>query len=104
MAIKKVNTATLIRGKVYTLRHPDNTPQNPVDSLRFERGVPKSIEDNRILALLEGMVEEIEDGEGEVFEKPVFRIDRNVDAPEDGVRKPTKLSATRTVKKRVVRK
>lgn len=102
MAIRKVNTATLIRGKVYSLRHPDNTPQNPRDSLRFERGVPVIIEESHILTMLENLSEEVGDGEGEYYDKPVFRIDRGVDAPEDSSRpKVTRLSPTRVVKKKL---
>lgn len=100
MAIKKVSTATLIRGQTYTLRHPDNKPSSPKDSLRFLRGQPAVIEDTRILAMLENLTEEVRDGEGEVYEKPVFRIDRNVDAP-DPEKGPTRLSPTRTVKKKL---
>ncbi len=96
-ATRKVNTATLIRGQTYTLRHPDNKPQSPKESLRFQRGKPVPIEDSRILSLLEDLTEEVRDGEGEVYEKPVFRIDRNVDEP-DQAKGPTRLSATRTVK------
>lgn len=103
MAIRKVNTATLIRGQVYTMRHPDHTPQNPKDALRFERNIPKVIDEAHILAMLEDMTEEIPDGEGEVYEKPVFRIDRNVDAPADARSNVTKLSSTRVVKKRARR-
>lgn len=101
MAIKKANTATLIRGATYTLRHPDHKPQAPKDSLRFERGVPVVIEDPRILNILQNMMEEIEDGEGEVYEKPVFRVDRGVDAPDETNKGPKRLSATRVVKRRL---
>jgi hypothetical protein len=102
MAIKKANTATLIRGQTYTLRHPDHKPQSPKDALRFERGIPVVIEDLRILGILQDMMEEVEDGEGEVYEKPVFRVDRNVDAPE-AVGGPKRLSATRVVKRRIAK-
>jgi hypothetical protein len=102
MAIKKTNTATLIRGQTYTLRHPDHKPQAPKEALRFERGIPVVVEDLRILGILQNMVEEIEDGEGEVYEKPVFRVDRGVDAPDE-TRGPRRLSATRTVKRRIVK-
>lgn len=100
MAIKKVNTATLVRGQTYTLRHPDNKPQNPKDSLRFVRGVPVVIEEPHILARLEALTEEIRDGEGEVYEKPVFRINRGVDAPDDDTQRPTRLSVDRVIKKK----
>ena len=105
MALRKVNTATLIRGKVYSFRHPDSSPQKPLDSLRFERGVPKIIEDSRILNLLEDLTEEIGDGEGELYDKPVFRVDRGVDAPDgEPVSKVSKLSSTRVVKKKPIRR
>lgn len=100
MATKRVNTATLIRGQLYTLRHPDHTPQNPKDSLRFEYGKPEPIDESRILIMLENMHEETRDGEGEIFEKPIFRIDRNVHAPDNSNhKKPTRLAANRKVKK-----
>lgn len=101
MAIKKVSTATLIRGQTYTLRHPDNKPQSPKDSLRFQRNKPVVIEDARTLSLLENLTEEVRDGEGEVYEKPVFRIDRNVDAPDEDNTRTTRLSSTRAVKKKL---
>lgn len=105
MATKRVNTATLIRGQLYTLRHPDSTPQNPIDSLRFERGKPIPISEPKILTMLENMVEETEDGEGEVYEKPLFRIDRNVAMEDAGnIKKPTRLSADRSVKKNTRRR
>lgn len=100
MPLRKVTTVTLIRGQTYTFRHPDNKPTSPKDSLRFTRGEPVVIEDARIVSILEAMTEEVRDGEGEVYEKPVFRINRNVDAPDEKAG-PTRLSADRTVKKRV---
>ena len=97
MAIKKVNTATLIRGEVYTLRHPDNKPQNPRDSLQFTRGVPVVIEEAHVLAILTKLKEPVTDGDGDMVEKAVFRIDRNVDAPagenDSGIRVTTTRKA-----------
>lgn len=103
MAMKKVNTATLIRGGVYTLRHPDNKPQSPKDSLKFTRNKAEIIEDVKILNMLEKLKEEVRDGEGEVYEKPVFRINRNVDAPDgddDGTPARHRLSSERVVKRK----
>jgi hypothetical protein len=109
MPSKKVNTATLIRGSLYTLRHPNSTPQDPKDALRFEYGKPVVIDDADILRKLENMYDEIQDGDGEVYEKPRFRVDRGVPMPTDedesgggfGTRaKPKRLSATRKVKRR----
>lgn len=99
---RKVNTATLIRGQVYTLRHPDYTPQNGLESLRFERGKAKVIEDPKILKILEDLEEETSDGDGEVFVKPVFRINRNVEeaGEDENAPRKTRLSADRVVKKR----
>lgn len=99
---KLVTTATLIRGRVYTLRHPDGTPQNPKESLRFEKGVPVVIDEPKIAAYLEKLHDEVADGDGESWEKPVFRINRNVPDPreastEDEMR-PRRVSATRNVK------
>lgn len=109
MPTKKVNTATLIRGSLYTLRHPKSTPQEPKDALRFEYGKPVVIDDTDILRKLENMYDEITDGDGEVYEKPRFRVDRGVPMPTDddeqpsyGTRaRPKRLSATRKVKRRL---
>ena len=84
----KVDTATLIRGRTYTLR-----------SIKFERGVPKVITDKAFLEILEDEVDEVPDGEGEVYEKPRFRIDRSVANPEAGGPTVKRLSATREVRK-----
>lgn len=99
-ATKRVNTATLIRGETYVIRHPDNTPSNPRESITFRYGVPVVITENHVLDMLEGLYDEIPDGDGEVYEKPRFRIDRGVAPPETEERKPVRLSPTRTVKKR----
>lgn len=97
----RVDTATLIRGEVYVLRHPDSTPQKPLDSLRFKRDVPVVIEDRKMLAAIAELYDELEDGEGEVYEKPMFRIDRNVTRPDDPDETHRhRLSADRVVKKR----
>lgn len=102
MAGQRVNTATLIRGEVYTLRHPDNTAKNPVESLRFEYGEPKVITDKKILDILENLHDTTFDGDGEEFEKPRFRVDRNVPHPEapdtSNIKRPTRLKADRRVK------
>lgn len=100
-SLKRVNTATLLRGEVYSFRHPYDTPQNPKESLRFERDVPKVIEDKEILEMLEELYDELEDGEGEVYEKPTFRIDRGVAPPDDPhARRRHRLKADREVKRR----
>lgn len=106
MAGTRVNTATLIRGEVYTLRHPDGTAKDPKDSIRFEYGVPVIITDKKILEILENIHDVTFDGDGEEFEKPRFRVDRNVPAPDDtksNVKRPTRLSSDRKIKKRPVR-
>lgn len=112
MPTKKVTTATLIRGSLYSFRHPDNTPQNPVEALRFERGVPVPITDQRIINILESLTDETRDGDGEYFDKPIFRIDHNVPMPDHehnygshrqvvGTQKqPRKLAADRPVRTR----
>jgi len=107
MAGNRVNTATLIRGEVYTLRHPDNTAKDPKDSLRFEYGVPVVIHEKKILDILENLHDLTFDGDGEEFEKPRFRVERNVPAPDDtgsNIKRPTRLSADRKVKSRPVRR
>lgn len=103
MAKRKVNTATLIRSQIYTLRHPDNTPQNPIESLRFERNVPRIIDDPKILKILEELYDEVSDGDGELYDKPLFRVDRGVMVDEDDINprpRKTKLAADRKVKTR----
>ena len=105
MAGKRVNTATLVRGEVYTYRHPDSTPQKPIDSLRFTYGVPVVIEEVKILEILEDLCDETADGEGEIYEKPRFRIDRGVASPvPDNNRRPTRLDSGRSVKKKPIRR
>ena len=101
MAGTRINTATLIRGEVYTLRHPDNTAKNPVDSLRFEYGVPVVVTDKKLLDILENLHDVTTDGDGEEFEKPRFRVDRSVPHPEAKVsnaKKPTRLNSDRKSK------
>jgi hypothetical protein len=101
MPTKMVNTATLVRGKVYTLRHPDNKPQSPRDSLRFVKGVPLIIEEPHILRLLENLTDDVTDGDGEVFAKRLFRIDRNVPAPEssgDDYQEDTRVRSSRVTR------
>ena len=107
MAYKKVNTATLIRGTILSLRLPDflqkGTQEEP--PMRFEYGKPVVISDAKLLDFLEDMYDEIEDGEGEVYEKPTFRVNRGVEEPTSkNTRKPKRLSAERQVKTRRRRK
>lgn len=99
---RRVTTATLVRGQVYNLRHPDNKAGSPVESLRFKRNEPMVIEDPKIAKMLEDIVEETMDGDGEVFEKPVFRVERNVPEPGSDAEagRPRRLSADRTIKTR----
>jgi hypothetical protein len=98
---KRVTTATLIRGQVYNLRHPENKAGAPKDSLRFKRNEPIVIDDPKIAKMLEDIVEETVDGDGEVFEKPVFRVDRNVAEPADNSTPRVKrLAADRKIKTR----
>lgn len=105
--IKRVNTAELIRGQLLSLRIPMHLEKGttPSEPLRFERGKPLVIADATILSWLESQMEEIEDGEGEVFEKPTFRIKRNVPAPDSDDRPSrTRLDADRTVKTRPIKR
>lgn len=100
-AQKKVNTATLIRGQLYTFRHPENRPDNPKDSLRFEKDKPVVIDDKNLLSMLEDIYTETEDGDGEVYEKPLFRIERGVNPPEEESKtRRHRLSADREIKRR----
>lgn len=98
-ATKRVNTATLIRGELYSYRTGD--PNNP--TIRFEANKPVPIESKELLSILEELHDVTFDGDGEEFEKPRFRIDRNVpwDEGSEGKPKgPTRLSSTRKVTKR----
>lgn len=102
MPIKKVNTATLIRGEVFSHRPwtpPGMTPKEPI---RFKYGEPVVITDAAILAELEDMYDETTDGDGEIFEKPRFSVARNVMPPEadGGIRRPKRLAANRKIVKR----
>lgn len=102
---KRVNTVTLIRGEVYTFRHPDSTPAKPIDSLRFEYGKPVTVEDPKILSILENIYDNTVDGDGEEYEKPRFKVERNVlEQSSETKRGPTRLSADRAVRKRPVRR
>jgi hypothetical protein len=91
MATRLVNTATLTRGNVYSLRHPKKIGE----CIRFENGKPMVVEDEAVLNVLEGLMDLIEDRDGEVFEKPIFSVKRKVPAPEEEtqtgavVRRPT---------------
>ncbi len=91
----KCDTATLLRGRTYTVR-----------SVKFEKGVPRRVDDETAIGIsgkdflkeLEDEADEVPDGEGEVFEKPRFRIDRNVDDPGTYGQTRARLSATREVR------
>ena len=80
-AIKKVNTATLVRGSIYVKRHPKSTSTNPIDSIRFERGVPIVIDDRDLLDDLEDDVDVVTDDDGDEVEKPRFLIEYSVTDP-----------------------
>jgi hypothetical protein len=102
MATKLCTTVTLIRGQLYTYRHPDGTPQNPKDSIRFEYGVALPIDDPKLIKTLENMTEEVRDGDGEYYDKPIFRVDRNVRDPraeeDDAAPKRATASAHRAIR------
>lgn len=103
MPAQRVNTATLIRGKVLSFRLPKNLQKKIEDAepIRFQAHQPVPIADASLLKHLEDMHEEVADGEGEVYEKPVFRVDRNVELDSDGtVSRVKRLSSTRSVKSR----
>lgn len=107
MATKRVNTATLIRGDNYTMRHPDSTPQKPIEPLRFQDGVEQTITAPFTPEMFEDLYDELYDGEGEAYEKPRFRVARNVaepDTAQGSSRKPTRLKADRQVKRKPIRK
>jgi hypothetical protein len=98
---KRVTTATLIRGQVYNLRHPDSKPGAPKDSLRFNRGVPIVIDDPKIAKMLEEIVDETTDGDGEVFEKPVFKVEYGVEDPTtEAAPRARRLDPDRKIKTR----
>ena len=65
-----VITATLVRGRVYIYK-------NEKFELNEERVVSKELAD-----ILEDIVVETKDTDGENFAKPMFHIKRNVSAPE----------------------
>jgi hypothetical protein len=108
MATKLVDQATLIRGETYTLRHPKSTPVAPLESLRFTRNEPKTIEDKDLLDMLEDLVEDSYDSDGELYEKPLFRIERGVRIDIDTSPRARRLEASRevrtTIRKRPMKK
>lgn len=103
MATKRVNTATLIRGEIYTMRHPHSTPQSPKDPVRFEYGKPVVITDSKLLDTLENLIDLTEDGDGDQYEKPRFKISKMV-LPPDEEKKPLRVSGNvgRPRRRRVV--
>jgi hypothetical protein len=64
-----VNTATLIRGRVYVFKNQ-----------RFDVGVPVIVDD-KLASILEEKVNITEDTDGEEFEKSVFVVRRGVPPP-----------------------
>ena len=102
MPIKRVNTATLIRGEFFSHRPFVPKGMQPKEPIRFRYGEPVVITDQAVLKELEDMYDETTDGDGEIFEKPRFQIARNVMPPEadSGVRRPKRLAAGRKVVKR----
>jgi hypothetical protein len=103
MPAQRVNTATLIRGQVLSFRLPKHLQKKIEDAepIRFAHGKPLPIADTALLKHLEDMHDEIEDGEGEVYAKPVFRIERNVELLDDGsVSRVKRLASDRVAKRR----
>lgn len=92
-----VNTATLIRGRMYSWRHKTLATMEPI---QFKSRIPVVIEDDKILALLEDEIEEVGDGEGEFYEKPRFSIKRGVPRPVDETVTARRLSSERVVRTR----
>jgi len=76
-----VNLATLVRGRVYY--HKD---------VRFELGKPVVVS-NELATILEDLVQEVHDADREVYEKPLFLVQRSVPRPvpvdEKVQRRPT---------------
>jgi len=64
-----VNTATLVRGRVYYYKDH-----------RFEIGKIVVVDDE-LATILEDLVEEVSDGDNERFEKPRFQVLRKVPRP-----------------------
>jgi len=63
-AVATVITATLIRGRVYYYKN-----------IEFRRGKATVVTDPVLAAELESLVEDVEDTDSEVFEKPFFSVD-----------------------------
>jgi hypothetical protein len=57
-----INTATLLRGRVYVYK-----------GVTFERGVPVTVPDD-LGAELEDMFDEVRDSDNEIIEKPLFSV------------------------------
>lgn len=71
-----VNTATLVRGRVYVFRHEG-------ENIQFELDVAKVVDD-ALASKLEDLVSEVHDTDGDAFEKPLFHVRRGVPRPEKG--------------------
>ena len=89
-----VDTATLIRGRVYSFRHNGETHY-------FEANVETPLEDKEEKAIeglagkLEELHSEVHDSDGDAFEKPLFLVKRGVARPNVAEYTPKKRDVVR---------
>lgn len=69
--VNKVNTATLLRGRVYVF-----------ENVHFQRGVPTIVGPDLAMKL-EDLYDEVQDSDSDTFEKPYFLVEMDVDPPSD---------------------
>jgi hypothetical protein len=78
MTTELVNTATLLRGRVYVYKN-----------VSFERGVPVVVTDE-LAAELEELFDEVRDADQEIIEKPLFSVVYEVPRPAPVNTTPTR--------------
>lgn len=78
MTTELVNTATLLRGRVYVYKN-----------VSFERGIPVVVDD-ALAAELEEMFDEVRDADQEIIEKPLFSVVYEVARPAPVNTTPTR--------------
>jgi hypothetical protein len=93
----KVTVATLVRGKNYSYHHVTDDGISH-GYTQFERNVPLPVSEE-IAVLLEDLVEEVPDGDGDLVTKDMFHIER--DAPARAVMAPKKKVRFRLISEEV---
>lgn len=97
-ADENVTVVTLIRGKNYTFHWYDDEKGESKGYFTFERAVPQPVPDD-LANILEELTEDVEDSDGELITKDVFRVER--DAPVRSFLAPKKATRFRLVREDV---